>query len=274
MKTRILIYDDNCPLCAWYSGLFVKYGFLRAEERKPFSSIDDEMISAINFEKAKEEIPLIDVDTKEVVYGIDALVTILSTKFPFLKKVCAPAPVDWLLRRLYRLISYNRKVIVATRCSAGAIDCAPSYNYFYRLLFLCIFLVFNSLMLYPVHQQLLLNIPGYHKSFGEVQAAHFSLVTVNCLLACSLPVKKAFEYIGQVNMLAVVTIGFLLLFIPVVNYLSVPGVVIQGYFLLLTIFIIKEYLRRMAYAGIIQHNRWIAALNLSSIALLILYIIG
>jgi hypothetical protein len=274
MKAQILIYDDNCPLCAWYSGLFVKYGFLRADERKPFSRIDDDMINAINFEKAKEEIPLIDVDTKEVVYGIDALVTILSAKFPFVKKVCAPAPVDWFLRRLYRLISYNRKVIVATRCSTGAIDCAPSYNYFYRLLFLCVFLVFNSLMLYPVHKQLLSHIPGYNKDFGEVQGAHFSLVAINCLLACGLPVKKAFEYIGQVNMLAVLTIAFLLMFIPVVSYLHLFGVAIQGYLLLLTIFILKEYLRRMDYAGVIQHNRWIAALNLSSIALLVLYIIG
>ena len=274
MKTRLLIYDDNCPLCAWYSGMFVKFGFLRADERRPFSEIDDDLISVIDFEKAKEEIPFVDAETKDVVYGIDALVTILSIKFPFIKKVCAIAPVDWFLRRLYRLISYNRKVIVAKKCAAGAIDCAPSCNYFYRLLFLGFFLVFNSLMLYPVHKQLLLHLPGYNKSFEDVEIAHFALVAVNCFLALTLPVKKAFEYIGQVNMLAVLTITFLLLFIPVVNYLYVPGVVIQLYFLLLTVFVIREYLRRMEYAGIIQHNRWIAALNLSSIALLIVYIIG
>src|SRR5574339_620126 len=35
MKNKILVYDDNCPLCTWYSGLFVKYGFLHTEGRKP-----------------------------------------------------------------------------------------------------------------------------------------------------------------------------------------------------------------------------------------------
>jgi hypothetical protein len=29
MKNKILVYDDHCPLCQWYSGLFVKYGLLK-----------------------------------------------------------------------------------------------------------------------------------------------------------------------------------------------------------------------------------------------------
>jgi len=274
MKTQALIYDDNCPLCQWYSGLFVKYGFLKADERIPFSSIDNTMLQRIDFEKAKEEIPLLNVTTGKVVYGIDALVSILSIKFPFVQRICSISFVDWLLRKLYKLISYNRKVIVAKKCGTGAIDCAPSYNYFYRLLFLCIFLIFNTCMLLPVHQHLLIKLPGFHKSIAQVQAGHFILIAINCLLACTLPLKKAFEYIGQVNMLATVTVGLLLLFIPLANFLTIPGSIIHIYLLLLAIFIMKEYLRRMDYAGIITQHRWIAAVNLSSMAFLILLVIG
>jgi hypothetical protein len=52
MKNKILVYDDNCPLCTWYSGLFVKYGFLNAEGRKPFSTLDDKLLAKLTLAKA------------------------------------------------------------------------------------------------------------------------------------------------------------------------------------------------------------------------------
>ncbi|MFT3704439.1 MAG: hypothetical protein QM802_18870 [Agriterribacter sp.] len=274
MKAQVLVYDDNCPLCIAYSQLFVRYGLLQPEERKPFSTIDESLIAAIDFEKAKNEIPLIDMNSGEVLYGIDALVSILSRKAPLIKKIVAVKPVDWFLSRLYKFISFNRKVIVAKRCSQGTIDCAPSCNYFYRSLFLLFFLSFNTAMLYPVHTQLLNHLPNYHLSFMQLQVAHFLLVTINCTLSLSLSVKNAFEYLGQVNMLALTTIGLLLLFIPVAHLLNNASTIIIGYFLGLTIFIFKEYLRRMHYAGILQRHHWIAALNITSIAMLLLLLIN
>ena len=40
---KVLLYDDYCPLCSWYSGLFVKFGLLNAGNRIPFSKADIEM---------------------------------------------------------------------------------------------------------------------------------------------------------------------------------------------------------------------------------------
>ena len=84
MKNKILIYDDNCPLCTWYSGLFVKYGFLTPEGRKPFSTLDEQLISKIDFDKSRNEIPLLDTATDKVLYVINnmRLMTRLSPVIP------------------------------------------------------------------------------------------------------------------------------------------------------------------------------------------------
>lgn len=274
MEGKLLIYDDNCPLCAWYSNLFVKYGLLKPGERKPFSKLDDETFYKIDFDKAKDEIPFIDATNGKVLYGIDALVTILSAKMPFIKSISTIPAVNWMLHRLYKLISYNRKVIVAKKCGKGDIDCAPSFNYFYRLLFLLVFLSFNSLMLFPIHQYVLSALPFYTKTIQQIEIAHFILVAANIALAFTLPVNKAFEYLGQVNMLALEAILLLALLIPVVQLFSPHIFFICAYFFAVTVFIISEYLRRMEYAGIINHNRWLAAINISSFSLIILYVIS
>jgi len=56
-NTKILLYDDYCPLCTWYSGLFVKYKLLKPENRVPFSKATIEILASIDIEKAKDEIP-------------------------------------------------------------------------------------------------------------------------------------------------------------------------------------------------------------------------
>ena len=138
MKNKILVYDDNCPLCTWYSGLFVKYGFLKAGGRKPFSTLDNDLLLKIDFDKSRNEIPLLDISTNKVVYGIDALLEILDQKIPFIKATGNIAPLKWILKKLYKLISFNRKVIVAKKCGPGRIDCSPDNNYLYRFIFMAV----------------------------------------------------------------------------------------------------------------------------------------
>ena len=133
MKNKILVYDDNSPLCTWYSGLFVKYGFLNADGRKPFSTLDEKLLAKIDFDKSRNEIPLLDTSTYKVVYGIDALLEILDQKIPYIKATGNFAPLKWVLKRIYKLVSFNRKVIVGKKCGSATIDCSPDYNYLYRL---------------------------------------------------------------------------------------------------------------------------------------------
>lgn len=262
---KILIYDDACPLCAAYTGAFVKTGLLTPEGRKPFSAATPELLHSINWQRSKNEIPLLDPDTKQVWYGIDALLEILGQKCPLIKTIGLCKPVNWGLKKLYSFISYNRKVIVAVKASPLQIDCTPSFNLFYRALFLLLFLIANTLMLLPVHRYLLSQIPVYSLSATQLLLLHGAIVGINCVLALFLPKQTAFEYLGQINMLALVT-NLLLIPLLITDALLQPhNWVNYTYLLLLAIFIFKEYFRRMDYAEVLNRYRLIIAIHLTCI---------
>ncbi len=74
MKTtennKALVYDDNCPLCKAYTAAFVKGGLLKAKNRIAFSHVNIQQFH-LEWKKARNEIPLIDLKTGEVKYGVD-----------------------------------------------------------------------------------------------------------------------------------------------------------------------------------------------------------
>jgi hypothetical protein len=271
-NNKILLYDDYCPLCTWYSGLFVRFGLLKPANRVAFSKVDISVLTSIDIEKGKNEIPLFDPVTRQTLYGIDALLEILGHKFPFIKNAGNIKPVKWFLKKLYKLVSYNRKVIVARKCGPGTIDCSPAFNSSYRIVFLVIFLVFNSLMLFPLHNQVFNHLSFYRLSSMQLQAGHFVFVVINCLLAMSLGRRTAIEYLGQLNILALVSILLLLglMFLSFVFPISERIIVVC--LASIIAFVIKEYRRRMKYAGIFSGHKTIVGINIACLAVFLVYV--
>jgi predicted DCC family thiol-disulfide oxidoreductase YuxK len=259
----LLIYDEGCPLCVAYTGFFVKTGFMSAEERKSFTEAGDQWLNLADFKRSRNEIPLLNTSTGETLYGIDALLEILNRKIPFIKTIGSISFVKYFLVRLYKLISYNRKVIVGNKTKFSCVDCTPDFHSFYRLLFMLFFLVFNTVMLWPIHNNILLKIPVYTFSFFQLQLAHFTLVVFNIAISSLLGLKKGFEYMGQANMLAVSTV---LLVLPLVLLNKTAhfsfwfdAVYLSG----VAIIIVSEYFRRIDFAGL-KNNKALVAVNLIS----------
>ena len=273
MKNKILIYDDNCPLCEWYSGLFVKYGFLNNDGRKPFSTLNNELVEKIDFVKSRNEIPLLDTSTNKVLYGIDALLEILDQKIPFAKKAGNMAPVKWFLKKLYKFISYNRKVIVAKKCGTGNIDCSPDINYKYRFIFMAACLAFNTIMLLPLHDHVFSKLSFYHLDKPGMQAGHFVFVLINCILSFTFSKDRGYEYIGQVNMLALSAI-LLLLPLLMLDTFFFSELFSTAWLIMVAGFIFKEYVRRMEYATVLQKNKWVVSMNLLTLTGFILFLFG
>lgn len=150
--TKVILYDDRCPLCTAYTKVFVRCGLLRPENRKGFSEIGSEaFVQQIDFNRAANEIPLADRDGGPTLYGIDALLCLLEQRIPRLTAIARLAPVHYLLRKLYALISYNRRIIVGDLASAGkrgraaiSCDCTPAFSFKYRMLFILIAAVFAT----------------------------------------------------------------------------------------------------------------------------------
>lgn len=259
---KILVYDDACPLCVAYTSAFVKAGLLTAEGRQSFSDVSAELLHTINYQRSKNEIPLLDPVNNKVWYGIDALLEILGSKCKAIKIIGHVKPINWFLKKLYSFISYNRKVIVAAKASPLNIDCSPSFNLFYRVLFMLVFLAANTLMIYPVHQHLLLKIPGYSLSAAQLFLLHTAMVVINCILASFMPKQTAIEYLGQVNMLTLVTNLLLLPLLITGAYLNLHSWINYLYLGLLTIVIFNEYFRRMDYAQILNRYKVVITINL------------
>lgn len=268
MKTNnsILLYDDHCPLCVAYTSLFVKYGLLLRENRVPFSQAPASLLNQIDVEKAKDEIPLIDPANHRVHYGFDALIHILGERFPLVERIGRLKPVNVLMKKIYKLISMNRKVVVAVKCGTGEIDCAPSFNLFYRTLFILMIIGGAWAMLPAIHYQVLSQLSFYNASYHQLQTAALLLLIINYAAAVRLPLYKAFEYLGQHAMLCLL---FLLLISPLLiagTFIDLSPALILGYGIPVCVLIIKEYVRRMRFVE--RFSKQVLLLSINNTSLL------
>ena len=139
MKTlvhKIIIYDDVCPLCKAYTNGFVNLGWLLPDHRVGFSKAPQELLEHIDIDRARHEIPLYDTQTKETLYGKEALFFILGEEFPVFKPLFQLRIFRFCIAGLYQLITYNRRIIAGSKAPADGFDCAPDFNGFYRWLYI------------------------------------------------------------------------------------------------------------------------------------------
>lgn len=136
LSNKIIIYDDVCPLCKAYTSGFVNIGWLLPNHRIGFSSASPELLASIDLDRARHEIPLYDTQTKEALYGKDALFFILGEEFPALKQLFRWRIFRFFIAGLYQIITYNRRIIAGSKAPANGFDCAPDFNGFYRWLYI------------------------------------------------------------------------------------------------------------------------------------------
>ena len=273
MKPFLLIYDDRCPLCNWYSGLFTRVGWLPADGRKPFSSIRDNEYPQLDISRGLQEIPLLDRSTGSFYYGLDALLLIIEQQHPLLVKPARFKPVYWFLKKLYKLVSFNRKVIVAVPCGQNGFDCSPDFNIRYRSLFMFLLLLLNTLLLFPLHHRVFSTLPWYQHNLTGLQTAHFAMVGVHLMIASYLGVKKGFEFLGQISILALITTMACVPLLLLTPWLKITWF-FNVWFAMTGVVIFREWLRRMEYVGLIQEKRWLAAFHLVAVCGFIVYMTG
>ena len=142
-ETDQLFYDENCPLCQWYSKKFVDVGMLEAEGRCSFSEVERHVSSGeVDHQKARDQIPLIISNINTTVYGIDALLYLIGKRFRVIEKIGRLWPVFQLLLRLYKLISYNRRVVIPNYKGSNSDSSTPTFNVKYRYFFM----IFSTLL--------------------------------------------------------------------------------------------------------------------------------
>lgn len=142
VKAQYLLYDENCPLCVWYTRLFVKYGFIQNETRMSYQQAIQQEAFSFDEERAKSEIALV-TEGESTTYGIDSMLKVMGSRWSLVRVIGHFLPIYWMLQMLYRFISFNRKIIAPTVCKDNC-SCTPKFHPFWR----ATFIVFCGVMTY------------------------------------------------------------------------------------------------------------------------------
>lgn len=218
MKTqanKAIVFDDQCPMCQWYTGEFVKHGMLSEENRLAFRTLHTQnAIHQIDLERAKSEIPLVDTNGGETIYGIDSLLTLLEGKIPFLVSIAKWKPLYWFFKRLYFLVSFNRRIISGAVKTHYQIDCTPPFNLKYRLVYLGIAAILASLFT-ATFSWALLRTPNEITAHLQTEQV-FLAIAIGWVLQAAFTFftfsdkKEWLEYSGHLGTLAIIGSAVLL----------------------------------------------------------------
>lgn len=215
LSNKALIYDNTCPVCEMYSDKFVKHGLLKKENRLAFTELNNqEFICRMDPQRSRNEIPLVDLESGETIYGLDALVFILSQRWPFIDGFVHKRPFYWFFKRLYAMISFNRRVIVTSGKPKAAFDCTPDLNLKYRSAYVVFAIIVSSLITAWFGHSM-----GNYLSISDGGSKMLLIAgtgwCVQILLAFLFMKEKRADYIGHLATLMI--IGVLLL---------VPGIIL------------------------------------------------
>ncbi len=248
MKTlhdHSLIYDKDCPLCAGYTSAFIKTGMLDSQGREAFSNMSEGTTIAIDLERAKDEIALVDRKTGIVTYGIDSMLKVIGHAFPLVKKIGNLSPIHFALKKLYAFISYNRKVIIPSKPSQDdTFECVPKFSYTYRWLYILMTLSITSLILHQ-YAGLLGDFIPPGNLYRELLIASVQLIAQSLMLF-SFKKETIINYLG--NMMTISFVGSLLLglFILINQWFPVHEYMALFWFGMVFSLMLVEHVRRVS----------------------------
>jgi predicted DCC family thiol-disulfide oxidoreductase YuxK len=221
LKNNVIIYDHECPMCAAYTGAFLKFELLDKNGRYKYTDLDQfSAKSLIDRDRARHEIALIDTQKMEVRYGLDSLFYILTQRFPSFGVLFRQKWFLLIMKQLYYFISYNRKII-APSSKQNETSCTPDFHLKYRLSY--IMATLYAVVVFAVYFDVFLLFWAY----WAAQVA-FSILVFK---------EKSITYLGhQVTILLIAC----LLMIPTIFFSNLLYINI----LISSIVVIKEFWRR------------------------------
>lgn len=225
MKNISLLYDEDCPLCRWYTRLFVKHGLLDESGRIPYINYIALHPNEINSNIAQTKIACINHQTNQVLYGIDGLVFILGHRYKLIQVLGNFKPINLLLKLLYLLFSYNRKIIAPSPKRTIECTCEPPRSILWRI----VFIVLLSFITY-------LNVNWYFENFlsdyllgnpvndSILLAAQIGFQWIAFLL---FKQKNSYDYLGHLVFTSFLGSLMLLFFGLGLQILSIAGIQIE-----------------------------------------------
>lgn len=243
LNNHTLLYDEDCPMCNIYTSGFIKSKMLDSNGRKPFPRITATEQNYIDVERAKNEIALVDNLNQKVFYGIDGLLKVIGNSFPLVEKIGNFKPVNFILKKLYKFISYNRKVIAPSQKKmANEIECIPTFNTKYQLFYIGFATLFTVIVLY-YYSKTIIFLPN--ATFSRELLLALGQIGFQYLFIQKITKQNQLTYIG--NLVTISIMGSLIL-LPILllnSFFNLNDYFILAWFGLTVNFMIYEHYRRI-----------------------------
>lgn len=223
MKTidnKIIIYDSACPMCSLYTRAFIRMGMLSDQGRIAFSDLSDsKIISQLDLARAAQEIPLIDTKGEGTLYGLDSLAYVLGQKLPFISRIMRITFVSWFFRRLYKMVSFNRRVIIPAKPSRNGVDCTPPFNMKYRITFIVFAVLLSSLITFLFGRSVApyISVDQFNGGWQMLLVAGTGWI-VQMIIVMLFKAKDKVDYLGHLS--TVMILGVLML---------LPGIALSSF---------------------------------------------
>ena len=253
--TKAIIYDGECPFCAAYTRAFVRLQMLRPEERISFSELhEQEFISRLDKSRQGNEIPLVDLNGGETLYGTDALLFLIARRAPFISRLFKMQPLYFFIKQLYATISYNRRIILAKNFCSLRHDCAPDFHRGYRIAYLVFAAAFASLISWFFGKNLAATDPSMQLfSGGRMLLLCGSGWLVTMAAAAAFVKKERLSYLGHLATLQIIGVLILIPSVIFSKYLGTAGLFLAAVSVLCSsALMLRGHIRRVRLLGLSQ----------------------
>lgn len=248
LRNHLILYDAECPMCNLYTGAFVRNGLLDAGGREAYQRYAGTTCPDLDWQRAVNEIALVNQATGEVTYGVESLLKVCGNAIPQLAPLFRWKPLLWLARKAYAFISYNRRVIVPPRATEKQFGYQPSFNIKYRIAWLVFAWIVTSCVLTSYTGLFTDFLPK--STFWREFAICGGQVLFQAAVIFAFRKDKAWDYLG--NMMTISLAGALVLsgFLAINVWLNLGWTAAACGFLLTVLLMLLEHLRRCKLLGV------------------------
>ncbi|MDR6806505.1 putative DCC family thiol-disulfide oxidoreductase YuxK [Dyadobacter sp. BE34] len=251
MKTlhnHIILYDAECPMCNLYTGAFVRNGMLDTHGREAYQQYSGAACPNLDWQRAVNEIALVNQETGEVTYGIESLLKVCGNALPLLAPLFRWKPFLWIATKAYAFISYNRRVIIPAAASENQFGYQPSFNLKYRIAWLVFAWVMTSCIL-SSYTSLLTGflVKG---AFWREFAICGGQILFQGAVVFAYQKQKAWDYLGNMMTISLAGALVLLIFLTICLWLKLGWLISALCFMMVVFLMFLEHLRRCRLLGV------------------------
>lgn len=249
LENHKLLLDKDCPMCNIYGSFFEQTSLIDRNTLAHYQTIDDHVAARIDMDRARNEIALHDTVTGHNMYGLDSLITIVSHDRKWLKHLLANPWVYAFFKRLYKFITYNRKVIYPAPANTSGRACTPDLNLRYRWAYIILVALFTGLVLNQFAYGLN-NALGYSHNHWREFVICFGQIIWQGAAVFFISRENLMDYLGNMSTVSLLGAVLLLPLLVIHAFIPLSAIALLAAFAWVVGLMLMEHIRRCRILGI------------------------